>query len=385
MKSLSRRIYSSSFIFSLGVAFAAYTNSSFLEKFVSSDYIGLVYSVSAILLFLALPRIPILISRIGNRHTALLILALNAFCILAMILSKDSAVAVPSFIFYLVLNSATFFTLDIFVERFSKQGSIGRTRGLFLTLNNIAWVCSPFLAGFLLLNFGFSALYSVSLATVTVVFILISGVTNFEDVKYDRTSFFKALGIAWRRKDIFFIVAIGFMLQFFYAWMVIYMPIHLRENIGFDFKTIGLIFTAMLLPFVLLEYPLGKMADRGLSEKKIIYAGFLIAGATTLLVSFIYSKSPIFYALALFATRIGASSIEVMSEVYFFKRIKESDTELLSLFRDMYPMAYLVGPFLATIILGLTNNISSLFMMLGLIFIFFGTWLSRRLLSTNVS
>jgi hypothetical protein len=49
-------------------------------------------------------------------------------------------------------------------------------------------------------------------------------------------------------------------------------------------------------------------------------------------------------------TRVGASIIETTSEIYFFSHIKEEEAYLLSVFRDMNPVAYIIAPLISTII-----------------------------------
>jgi len=51
--------------------------------------------------------------------------------------------------------------------------------------------------------------------------------------------------------------------------------------------------------------------------------------------------------LVLFVTRIGAATVEVMSDTYFFKKIGEKDANLISVYRSMIPVAYIVGPIVA--------------------------------------
>ena len=49
-------------------------------------------------------------------------------------------------------------------------------------------------------------------------------------------------------------------------------------------------------------------------------------------------------------TRVGATIIETTSEIYFFTHVKEEEAYLLSVFRDMTPVAYIVAPLISTLI-----------------------------------
>jgi hypothetical protein len=80
-------------------------------------------------------------------------------------------------------------------------------------------------------------------------------------------------------------------------------------------------------------------------------AGFIIASAATALVFFLDTASVILWGGVLMLTRVGAALIESMTETYFFKQIDGADASILSTFRILHPLAYAVGPFVASIIL----------------------------------
>jgi lipopolysaccharide export LptBFGC system permease protein LptF len=80
------------------------------------------------------------------------------------------------------------------------------------------------------------------------------------------------------------------------------------------------------------------------------------------------------WALVLFATRIGASIVEVSNESYFFKHVKENDTALISLIRIARPLSFIVAPLFALPVIYFTSYSSSFyflafFVLLGLFFI----------------
>jgi MFS family permease len=119
--------------------------------------------------------------------------------------------------------------------------------------------------------------------------------------------------------------------------MVVYSPIYLNKYIGFNWSEIGIIIFATLLPFVLFEYPIGKLSDSKYGEKDIMLIGILIMGLSTMLLSITTAKILIVWCILFFVTRVGASMIEIMIETYLFKVIKAQDTEILSSFRVARP------------------------------------------------
>ncbi len=124
---------------------------------------------------------------------------------------------------------------------------------------------------------------------------------------------------------------------------------YLRDYIGFSWTQIGLIFTLMLLPFVIFEVPVGEMADNKYGEKEFLTIGFIVMGLATLFISFITAQVLFIWAAVLFITRIGASFVEVSTESYFFKQVNQSKTDVISFFRVTRPISFIVAPILATI------------------------------------
>ena len=159
--------------------------------------------------------------------------------------------------------------------------------------------------------------------------------------------------------------------------MIIYTPIYLNEYLHFGWGQIGIIFTIMLIPFVLVDFPLGRLSDK-MGEKKILIWGFIIGAVSTLLIPLITKTDLWIWALILFGTRTGAAVIEVMSESYFFKIISEENADAISFFRNNYPLAYVIAPLLAIPTLLLVPSFKYLFYILGAILLF-GLFISIRL------
>jgi MFS family permease len=148
--------------------------------------------------------------------------------------------------------------------------------------------------------------------------------------------------------------------------MVIYSPIYLHEYLNFNWEQTAIIFTIMLIPFILVDYPLGYISDK-IGEKKILLFGFFISAFFTLLIPFITIPKIWIWALILFGTRVGAATIEVMSESYFFKEIGEKNADEISFFRNTFPLSYIIAPLLAIPVLLLTPSFEYIFFVLGAI------------------
>lgn len=363
------KTYILSFLFALHVAITAYINSSFLTSIISEKYVGLIFSIGSIISLIFLSQSSGILKSFGNRKLALFFIIMNVLGISGMILSDNQILTGLSFVVFNVTNILFFFCIDIFVEHFSDRNTIGRARGLYLTIYNIGWMTSPFITGFLTtLGYGYIPVYIMSLIIAIIVIIgFILWIPSFRDASYTKVPFIQAYKFLKEKHHLASINIINFILQFFYALMVIYTPIYLIEHIGMTWESLSIIFTIMLLPFVIMPISISRAISRyQLHKRKLITIGAIIMGISTILVAFNHTNSIIVWAILLCMTRIGASLVESVSEIYFFTHVKEEDAHLLSLFRDMSPLSYLVAPLLGTAVLSLLP-FNYLFIILGII------------------
>ena len=151
--------------------------------------------------------------------------------------------------------------------------------------------------------------------------------------------------------------------------MIIYTPLYLSAHLGFAWKEIGLMFAFMLLPFLVIPFHLGKYADK-IGERKILMFGFTVVAFATFILFFIRSHEIWIWALLLFTTRIGAASVEVMSDAYFFKHIRPENEEFVGVFRSASPVAYVIGPLVASAIFIWTPAFNFIYPALGVLMLF---------------
>ena len=124
--------------------------------------------------------------------------------------------------------------------------------------------------------------------------------------------------------------------------MIVYSPLYLL-SLGLSWEQIGIIFTIMLIPFVVIEYPIGILADKKFGEKEMIIIGLLIMGISSFGIFFLHTKSVLLWALVLLATRMGAATVEILRDSYFYKKIDGRDVDLISFFRTTRSVAYIVA------------------------------------------
>lgn len=362
-------LYVVNFIVSFHIFFVVYYNSNFLTgEGLTEQSVSLVYILGSILSIIGLFVLPHILKLLGSYMSILILIALEltAFWILAF--HEHLYVTLIAFIGYLLLYPLILISFDIFLEGVTKDESVtGSVRGIFLTITNSALIVAPLTAGFLLNGDGFRNMYFIAGAFLIPLFVIVSlYFRGFTDPEYEQIRYRDVIREFSKEDGLSNIFVSHFALRLFFSFMVIYIPLFLHNTIGFSFGDIGMLFAIMLLPFALFEIPLGKIADRWLGEKEILMTGFLIAGFSTILISFSTTTSFVFWATLLFVTRIGASAIEIMTESHFFKHVDGVDADTISLFRILRPLGYIAGPILGFIFLSFLD-IRFIFIIPGLI------------------
>ena len=273
---------------------------------------------------------------------------------------------------YLVLGTLLYLTLDIIIEHFSKQSAVGKIRGYYLALVNLAYVIAPLFTGFILGRFGFPVLFAFSAILILILFFAGFRIPNVSPSTAEKPIISMIRQVV-QSKQLLAIFISNFTLQFFYAWMVVYVPHYLHTIIGIPWGRLGLMFSISLLAFVLLQIPIGYSVDSWISEKKMLFIGHSIMGISTIIFGF-FSGNTSFWVLVVlfFITRIGASIIEISSDSYFFKSIDSNHTHTIGLFRTMYPIAYIIAPLLASLLFMTGISYQTFFTILGILSIIGG-------------
>lgn len=365
-----RSVFLVGFLLTIALALTGYLDSSFASEFVDFRRIGLLFSIGSLGSIVFLATLPRLLRRFGlpGIFTATTFLYLVA--ILGMVNTAIPLIFQALFIVYVASGIGIYFAIDLLLEHFSRRSGEGRVRGIYLSIYNLAYLLGPLIAGLLLKNNSFELVYLLAGIVIIVMFSLyLRDLHGVQFVSHHPgISFFRNIKRLVHNRDLRNVTVTGFSLSFFFSVMSIYMPIYLNQFMGFDWRDIGIIFSLMHIPYITLEPMLGRVADQFRCEREILSAGLVIIGLFTVVLGFITSHELIIWALALALTRVGASFVQVGSESYFFKKIDPDDAGMIALYRNSSPVAYIIGPAVATGILAFTNY-KNLFIILGLIMI----------------
>lgn len=340
-----------SFVFGFLDAFFIYVLSSYFSAISGTDNVGIFYFFAYGIVLISLFYLQPLIRHVGRARALYLSLGLS-ICAAAVLASLPTpGIAIMAALLLIVATNVTWVALDILLESFSQDLVSGSIRGLYLTIMNAGLLVAPILSLRTLDFFQYHGIFLTLVVGYTIVFIiaLVGFRTDNRTVQKKillRTTVKKMLA----ERNLLRIYHVSFAMEFFYALMIVYTPLYLR-SLQFSWNEIGIIFTVMLVPFVVLQYPLGVLADRYFGEKEMLIGSIALAAAATFILPFLEAGNIVAWGVALFMTRVGIAGIEILRDSYFYKQIDADDMDVIAFFRTARPIANIVAAVLSVLML----------------------------------
>ncbi|KKQ81221.1 MAG: hypothetical protein UT03_C0008G0017 [Candidatus Moranbacteria bacterium GW2011_GWD2_38_7] len=340
-----------SFLLGFSQSLLVYIESSYFELSLGSENVSVFYFISYVIALLGLLNMHKIIKLVG-KSTAFFLCFFMQICAMAIL------TMVPPSVFGIILLMVNIITaylmyviLDIIMESYSEDKKSGRIRGMHLTLISAGFMMGPILSTRILEKYDYSGLFMLSMIISMIIFVIgligLRGGNNKFNGNITIRDLVKKIFI---NKNLMRIYWISFVLEFFYALMTVYTPLYLID-LGMTWSQIGVAFTIMLIPFILINYPVGVIADKLLGEKEMIVFALFIMAFSTLSVYFVNSKSVLIWGFVLFMTRVGAAMIETLRDSYFYKRIDGDDMDVISFFRTSRSAAYIAATAVSAMLL----------------------------------
>lgn len=343
-------LYVMAFFLSLAGALPAYIQSSFIESYVGVSAVNWFFIAANLVSLFAILFFPRVIKKYGNYLTTGIVSLLFLTSLSALGFTTKP---ITIFIFFILMQVAInliWINMDIFVKAFSNNATTGRTRGIYFTIINLAWVVSPSISAWII---SLSNYYGVFLGSAVLIFpfLLIFSIKGSEiqsKQKY-KTSLLKSTRKMFGDKNLRSAFWLATLLNVFFSAAVITVPIYLHNYLNFSWSEIGIAFSIMLIPFLIVEIPAGFIADKYIGEKEMFTLGFFIIIICLAIFSINKSENIWFWTAVLFTSRIGSALIESMREAYFFKKVSSRDVDKINIFRTSLPLGYLIGALLSII------------------------------------
>jgi MFS family permease len=351
-----------------------YILAPYLAQFMPASSTGLIISLGALITLGTFPFMPKLVQRFGSQQLALGLAAIEAFMLLSLALNPTAIAAILFAALACAASPLLAYQLDILLEATVKnEQETGRIRTAFLTAGNVALIFAPLIIG-LLLDGGerYDRVFFVAFLTLLPFIVLMFGSALPRGAAPASHNVREACRCVAKDHDLRAVAASMFILQVFYHLSPFYIPLYLHTVLGIPWSELGWVFATVLIPFVLIEYPAGVLADKKLGDRTLLLAGFIITGLSFMMVGMITASTSIMLILLiLLMTRGGAALVEAMVEGHFFRRVSEKDTNTVSVFRMMRPLGALTAPIIGSLFLAVSTY-QMLFVCTGLMIAIIG-------------
>lgn len=341
------------FFLMIVMALVNYIVISYLSSFFSKTYIGLAIAGGSLVAIIAFVFLPGIVARYGAQKVLLYLAFAEMFALMALSGLPQTAVSVVLVLTVLAMQPLLYYELDLLLEAtIDGDGATGRARTFFLTGGSVGALVAPLMIASLLSGGETYTSVFFAAAVVAMLFVVFFSARqlpkNAPPTLYHMRD---TLVHIFRHRDLAAVTFAHFILYLFYVWAPFYVPAYLHGVLGIPWTTLGWVFSIMLIPYVLIEYPAGWLADRLLGDKWLMFAGFLIAGSALSLISTITASTPLTLIVAILVmTRVGAALIESMTEGHFYRRVSRQDIVSMSVFRGVWPFASIVAPLVGSLI-----------------------------------
>lgn len=378
-------VYFLAIVFSYHTLLVAYSTSSFIGHYLSPTAVGALHGLAAmgaVGCFLYFPR---LLARFGNVLVAMGMMALSCILLLVLAFSATESTLIIALLLFLAINPLGYLIIDVFSENLigDHEDDTGAKRGLTLALMSAAAVFAPLSMGYLMGEGEDYTRLFIASAGIGMLFIavIVGSFRHFYDPPYHSIAPSTMLRSVLASQNITTVMACHFLLQLFFAWVIVYVPLYFITVVGFSWQEIGLIIAAGLMAYVIFEYPIGIIADRYLGEQEMMSLGFVILSVTTACLGLLAGAGVIAFMILMFINRLGASLVEVTTESYFFKHVSGEDAALMAMFRLLRPIATVTGALIGSVMLLLVSF--PVFFLIGGLMLVSGVFIPRYLEDTK--
>ena len=355
-------------LFALYLALTSYTNSSFLTDIVMSDkLVNIIYTLGGIF---SLVHLYILSHTKYTKLAFTTSFTLLALSLIVLLTKLPQFILIPASIIYLGLGTGLLYIMDLLINEETPANETGSIRGRYLAFQSLVWVIGPLIVGFITDHLGGRTnLYILAFLLLVALIILTGSLKKMPIMALPKHVPQPSHHILHKRVSAF---VNTFILNSFYALMIIGMPVYLTKSAGWNWSHIGLTFTLMLTTFPLVQFPLGKYLDTHKKEFRNLSSLSLIIMALSAVGIIIVAPVSYIFATILFITsRIGAATLEVTSDTAFFSTVSDQHKNLIAWYRALVPISYTIIPFCSIFIKFYQTRIFILAAIMGCVAIYY--------------
>jgi MFS family permease len=384
-------LYELNFLSSLCASISAFYFGTFGESLgITGLWLGSLFAIGSLVSIVAYIALPKIVRKIQVRPALIIFASLYVTGLYFTAFAYSFTSLLIPFIVTTISYGLAMSVLDMYVEVSTdirhKQGSV---RGTYLALSNLAYIVGPLTGGLLIQVGGFPFLFLASILFMIpflgLVFyhmpeLPIKAQTALTEATHAVTQTivgaYRELFSHDKIRTVFYLKLLS---NLFTSTVSIFVTIYMIDVAGFSFATTGLLLAISLIPYVLIEIPVGKLVDGKFTEHWPAAIGFFIIALCISFVPIITDAGALVWAIILFVMRIGGSLIEISTESFFFKHLPAGNTEGISGFRALNPLSLVIAPILASVAIYF-GGYNTLFTILSVLMLH-GTYISiKRLL-----
>jgi MFS family permease len=340
-----------SFLLGFSQSLLVYIESSYFKLSLGNENVSVFYFLAYGISLFGLLNMHKIIHRLGKSTTFFFFFFLQIVAMAVLTMVPPSVFGIVLLMINIITAYLMYVILDIIMESYSEDKKSGRIRGLHLMIISAGFMLGPIISTKILEKYDYSGLFFFSMIISMVIFIIALVGLRGGNSKFNGNITVRDLvKKIFVNKDLMRIYWVSFVLEFFYALMTVYTPLYLLD-LGMTWGQIGIIFTIMLIPFILVDYPVGVIADKKLGEKEMIIFALLVMAISTFSIFFIKSNSIIVWGTVLFLTRVGAAMVETLRDSYFYKRIDGDDMDIISFFRTSKSVGFIAATAISAMLL----------------------------------
>ena len=216
---------------------------------------------------------------------------------------------------------------DIIFRDNTKKKELSEKEGLLYTVLNVGWLIGPLIAGYVLLQYTISSVFfiaSVFFAIAAILLIILHLKEVHKNRKVIDKNIFGNIKEFFKTKKIHLPYILSAGIEVWWAIVCIYLPLFIIKN-GLPNIAVGVFMTAITIPLIIIEYPVGKWAGTK-GFKPFFYWGYgclaMISVALFWLSGHIYTQLILIVIASFFV-----GFLEPIQDTYFFNNVKKDEEE----------------------------------------------------------
>ena len=278
--------YSGNFFARYNFYLVAFIFSTFIASYVGITNSGLVAGGASAAAFVALAIMPTIFRRVGTAVVLAGLGAVQVFVLILLAVARAPVVIIVLSILMSCIAYSLFLGLDILLEAMTAdEGETGGVRGTFLTITNLSALIATLTLSVILTDDNYYLVF-LSAAALLVPFIVIAatGLPRISSVApAGRTPASETIRAFFATPySLKPIMGVHLLLQLYYSWSIFYIPLYLHLNAGLSWHVVAIIMAVSIIPYLIIELPLGWIADKFIGEREILIVGTILLGIGTL-------------------------------------------------------------------------------------------------------